>query len=279
MLRAMVRWIKAVGYLLTGQLNAARRTLDTNPHVVRAKFDEILRDKTSRIQQYKQAVSGLIAQQESKMTKVKKLTEEIGRLERLKAGALAKGKERVKAKLSQGADRAAAQQDEEYLKCLTAYNDFISTLAEKQARIEELEGDITGYGDRIKEHKIQLQGLLRDIEKVRGEAADTVADMITGKQEKEIADTLSGIAHDGTAAELQRMRQLREEVKAEARISKELAGTDTRAQEEEFLDYARKTGANAEFDALVGLDEVVAEQPATQQKGTPEREKGPALPE
>ncbi|MFH1038174.1 MAG: hypothetical protein V1789_05835 [PVC group bacterium] len=279
MFRAIARWLKAVGYLLTGQLNAARRTLDTNPHVVRAKFDEILRDKINRIQQYKQAVAGLIAQQEGKMAKVKKLTEEIERLERLKAGALAKGKERVAAIIGQGQDRSAAQGDEEYQKCLSAYNDFTSTLAEKQARIEELENDIKTYGDRIKEHKIQLQGLLRDLEKIRSEAADTVADMITGKQEKEIADTLAGIAHDGTAEELQRMRQLREEVKAEARISKELAGTDTRAQENEFLEYARKTSSNAEFDALVGLGEAPEEKAADRGEETPEMEKGPGLPE
>ncbi|MFC2171229.1 hypothetical protein ACFLU6_01200 [Acidobacteriota bacterium] len=96
---------------------------------------------------------------------------------------------------------------------------------------------------------------MRDLESLKGEAADTVADMMTASQEKEIADALTGIAKNESAEELQRMRQLRQEVKAEVKISKELAGTDTKAQEAEFLEFARTTGANDEFDALAGLSE------------------------
>ena len=81
---------------------------------------------------------------------------------------------------------------------------------------------------------MQLQQLLRDVEKVRAESADAVADVITSKQEKDIADLLAGIAKDSSSEELQKMRQLRQELKAEARISKELAGTDSKAQEAEF---------------------------------------------
>jgi len=277
MFRALGRWIKAVGYLLTGQIDSARRTLDTNPHVMRAKYEEIVREKTGRIQQYKQAVAGLIAQQEQKVQKVKTLTEDVGRLENLKAGALAKAKSRAKELLAEGRGKEDIHADPEYLKCQSAYNDFSNTLAEKQARIEELEGDVKGYGQRIAEHKIQLTSLLRDVENLRAEAADAVADVITAKEEKDISDTLSGIAKDGTSEELQRMRQLRQEVKAEARISKELAGTDSKAQEAEFLHYARSSEAKDEFDALIGLAEAV--EGAAPAKETGETESSSALPE
>jgi phage shock protein A len=253
MFKALGRWVKAVMYLFTGQIDAARRILDTNPHVIRAKYDEIAREKTSRIQQYKQAVAGLIAQQEKKMATVKSLTEEVGKLERLKAGALAKAKQRVK-QLG-GQTKEQIQEDEDYRKCLSAYNDFSSTVNEKQDRITELETDIAEYTKRVRDHKVQLQQLVRDLEQIKAESHDAVADMITAQQEKEIADTISGIAEDGTAEELQRMRQLRQEVRAEARISKEIAGTDSKAQEAEFLDYARSNSVNDEFDTLIGLAE------------------------
>ncbi|MCP4645450.1 MAG: hypothetical protein GY851_33715 [bacterium] len=253
MFRALGRWIKAVGYLMTGQIDAARRTLDTNPHVVRAKYDQIIREKTSRIHHYKQAVAGLIAQQETKVGKIRSLSEEVDKLERLRAGALAKAKMSVEKLQASGKTMDAIKTDEDYKRCLAAYNDFSSTLAEKQERIAELERDIEGYRERIGDHKVQLQSLLRDLDKLRSEAADAVADMITAKEEKEIADTISGIAKDGTAEELQRMRQLRQEVKAEARISKELAGTDSRAQEAEFLEFARQSAGSDEFDELIGL--------------------------
>ncbi len=206
MFRALGRWVKALMYLATGQIDAARRTLDTNPHVVRAKYDAIVRDKTSRIQQYKQAVAGLIAQQEKKMAKVKSLTKDVERLERLKAGALAKAKQRVQE--LKGQSKEQVQQDEDYQKCLTAFNDFSTTLSEKQERIGGLETDIQEYQKRIGDHRVQLQQLVRDLDQIKSESHDAVADMITAQQEKDLADTISGIAEDGTAEELQRLRQL-----------------------------------------------------------------------
>lgn len=277
MISALFRWAKAVGYLLTGQLDSARRTLDTNPHVMRAKYDEVIRDKTGRIHQYKQAVSGLIAQQENKIAKVKTLTAETTKLEDLKSGALAKAKQKVAQLQAQGKTEQDIKSDEEYMKCLAAYNDFSSTLLEKQAHIVELETDVKTYSEKIKDHKIQLQHLVREIDTLKAEAADAVAEIITAKQEKEIADAFSGIAEDGTEKELQRMRELRQEVKAEARISREMAGTDTRTQEAEFMEYARSTVANDEFDSLVGL--AAKTDSAAKEEKSPIAEKKTSLPE
>ena len=271
MFSAVGRWIKAVGYLLTGQIDAARRTLDTNPHVVRAKYDDIIRAKLTSIHQYKQAVAGLIAQKENKVSKVKSLTEEVEKLERLKAGSLAKAKQTVEKMQAAGKSMDEIKQDEDYLRCLTAFNDFSSTLNEKQDRIVELEKDVGDYSQRVGEHKVQLQSLLRDIDGLRAESHDAVAEMITAKEEKEIADTLSGIAKDGTSEELQRMRQLRQEVKAEATISKELAGTDTKVQEAEFLEFARQSSSANEFDALIGLAESAEGAAPVDDQGDTER--------
>lgn len=275
MFKAIGRWIKAVGYLLTGQIDSARKVLDQNPHVVRAKFDAIIQDKINQIHIYKQAVSGLIAQQENKIAKVKALTEEVANLERLKAGALAKAKQTVAALEKAGKSKEEIQASEDYKKCLTAYNDFSTTLAAKQDQIAGLEKDVAEYSKSIGDHKVQLQQLLRDVDKVKAEAADTVADVITAKQERDLADMLSGIAKDGTAEELQRLREMRQGLRAEARISKEMAGTDTKVQEAEFLEYARKSATSAEFDALIGL----AEQTATPAAPAKSAEKGSALPE
>lgn len=276
MFKAIGRWLKALGYLVTGQVDAARRTLDTNPHVIRAKFDTILDDKKARIQQYKQAVAQLIAQEQRKISTVKELGDDIERLERLKAGALAKAKQTTEKLKAAGKTADEIKADVDYQKCLAAYNDFSTTLAEKQARIIELESDIEGYAKSIGEHKVQLQALLREIEKVKQESAETVADVITAQQEREIADALSGIADDGTAEELQGLRAMRQELKAEAKISKDLSGMDARSQEAEFLEYARTTQASDEFDALLGLSE--AADTASTESAPGEAEKS-ALPE
>ena len=276
MFGAIGRWLKALAYLVTGQVDSARRTLDTNPHVMRAKYDEIIREKTARIHQYKQAVAQIIAQEQQKISKIRGLGEEIERLEKLKAGALAKAKQVTEKLKAEGKGAEQIKADEDYKRCLTAYNDFNSTLQEKTARVEELEQDVEGYRKTITDHKVQLEGLRRELDKVKSESSEAVADMITAQQEKEIADALSGIAQDGSEEELNRLRNLRQEVRAEVQISKELAGTDHKRTEEEFLEYARTTESASEFDALIGLAESVdtaepaSEKTASEKTGLPE---------
>jgi len=255
MFGAIGRWFKAVWYKLTGAMDQARRGLDTDPHVMRAKFDEIIKDKVNQIHTYKQAVATLIAQQEKKMAKVKSLTNEVQKLENLKAGALAMAKQAVAKLQGEGKTNEVVHADPNYKKCLTAYNDFAATLTEKQDHIKDLEGDIGEYDGSIANHKINLQQLQRDIEKLKSEAADAVADVITSKEETELADMINGISKDGMGKELENLRDLRHEMRAEARISREMAGTDTKVQEAEFLEYARSNTATDEFDALLGMAE------------------------
>ena len=255
MFGAIGRWFKAVWYKITGQIDQARRGLDTDPHVMRAKFDDIIKSKVNQIHTYKQAVATLIAQQEKKMAKVKTLTEEVQKLENLKAGALAMAKQAVAKLQGEGKTKEELHADPDYKKCLTAYNDFAATLTEKQDHIKDLENDIGEYDGSIANHKINLQQLQRDIEKLKSEAADAVADVITSKEETELADMINGISKDGMAKELQNMRDLRHEMRAEARVSREMAGTDSKAQEAQFLEYARSHTATDEFDSLLGVAE------------------------
>ena len=76
------------------------------------------------------------------------------------------------------------------------------------------------YDDSIANHKVNLQQLQRDIEKLKSEAADAVADVITAKEERDLADAVTGISKDGMAKELQNMRELRQKVRAEAHASR-----------------------------------------------------------
>ncbi|HBJ35230.1 MAG TPA: hypothetical protein DDZ51_10845 [Planctomycetaceae bacterium] len=49
------------------------------------------------------------------------------------------------------------------------------------------------------------------------------------------------------------MRELRQKVGAKARVSRELAGLDVKRAEADFMEFAKNSEANNEFDALIGL--------------------------
>ena len=253
MFRAIGKYFRALGYLVTGRIDKARKTLSTNPHVVQATYDRVVREKKARIQQYKDAVAKMIAQQEKKAHKLKTLTDDVNKLSRLKEGAAAKARILVKQLQAEGQSMDQIKANADYLKCMTAFNDFTSTEKEKSSHIADLEADVAEIGGSIDNHKVQLQSLLREIEKIKAESSQAVADMITAKEEEEIADMISGISKDRTNEELAELRELRQETKARARVARELAGTDTQAQEADFLEYARTSETSDEFDALIGL--------------------------
>ena len=200
MFKAIGRYFRALGYLVTGRIDEARRTLSASPAVVQATYDRVIEEKTKRIHQYKEAVGAMIAQEEKKKSALKSLSEEVNHLKKLRDGAAAMARKVVD---RHHGDVEAVKKDPEYLKTQAAFKDFSSTLAEKEARCVELEDDIKNFATNISQHKVQLQNLLREIDKIRVEKHATVAEMLTAKEEREIADMLSGISKDRTHEELQ----------------------------------------------------------------------------
>lgn len=250
MFKAIGKWLRAIGYLLTFRIDKASETLRMNPGVMSANYDRIITEKRDRINQYKDAIASMIAQEESKKQRLTTLTEEIGRLEQLRAGAAAKAK---KVAERYNGDPEQTRNDAEYQKCQAAFKDFSSTLAEKQAHADELEKDLQALMKNVEGHKIQIQSQMRDLEKLREEKHDAVAAVMSAKEEKQIADMMTGLSQDRTSEELKELRELRQKAGASARMSREMAGLDSRRAEEEFLDFAQKSAADDEFDALIGI--------------------------
>ena len=275
MFGALARFFRSIGYLLTGKVDDAGTGLRQNPQVIRAQFDRIITEKKQRIDQYKDAVARMIAQEEGKLARIKDLSEEIQRLEQLKDGAAAKAKSVVGRLKSEGKGMDAIKADADYQKCLAAFNDFSSSLEEKEKHVAELEGDVKEIQGTVNHHKVQLQSLLREIDKLKGESSATVADVITAREEQQINDMLAGVSTDRTGQELEDLREMRQRAKAGARVSREMAGTDTKVQEQEFLEYATKSQSAGEFDRLIGLAGE-ADQPAAE---SPERAEPVKLPE
>jgi len=250
MFSAIGRFFRAIKYLITGKVDNAADALSKNPTVIKATYEKVIEEKKRRINEYKDAISSMIAQEESKKKRLEGLTEEIDKLEKLKSGAAARAKAIVD---KYNGDVVAVKNDPEYLKCQSAFKDFSSTLVEKRARATEIDDDLKQLINNVNGHKTQIQSLMRDLEKIKEEKHDAVADMLSANEEKQIADMVNGITNDKTSEELQRLREMRQKAVANARVSRELAGLDAKKAENEFLEYAQKNAADDEFDALIGI--------------------------
>ena len=267
MFKAITKYVRAVFYLLTFRIDKASETLRLNPGVISANYDRIIEEKRIRLNQYKDAVSAMIAQEESKKEKLRTVTEEIGKLEKLRAGAAAKAKKLVE---QYGGNSELVKNDSEYLKCQAAFKDFSSTLAEKQKRATEIDEDLKQLVANVNGHKTQIQTLMRELDKIKEEKHDAVADVLSSSEEKQIADMMTGLSNDRTSEELRELRELRQKASANARVSRELAGMDTQRAENEFMEYAQASETDDEFDALIGLSKKETATPAQQETKIPE---------
>ncbi len=263
MFKAIGKYVRATWYFLTFRIDKAGETLQSNPGVISASYDNVISEKRNRLNQYKDAVAAMIAQEESKKDTLKNLTTEIENLEKLKTGAAAKAKKLVE---RYNGDIEAVKADPEYLKCQAAFKDFSNTLNEKRKRADELDADLKQLIANVGGHKTQIQALMRELEKLKEEKYDAVAEILSAKEEKQIADMMTGLSLDKSSEELRELRELRSKSRASARISRELAGMDSNKMEEEFLEYAQSSQSDDEFDALIGLTQKEKSEPVEKQR-------------
>ena len=254
MFSAIGRLFKAIFYAITFQFDKLTATLRTKESVIRATYDGIANAQTARIQQTKTAVAGLMRFKATKEIRMKTVSEDIDRLQKLIAGAAAKAKQRV-AQLQAGGMTTIEQfrTDAEYVRCQKAFTDFQGTLTDRRKEAESLEHELSTMDSSIGENKNMLEGMLRELDKIKQEGEETVADAAIAKQKKEISDLMTGISVDTTSKERQSMQEMRQKLKAEADISQQLAGIDHNKAEADFMQYAAASEANTEFEQLLGL--------------------------
>ncbi len=269
MFKAIGRFFRAIGHMLTGKIDAGTKGMNEDPHVVRARFDELITKKRQSILQVRNAVAGLIRNVERKRTELKSTNDEIAKKARLMSGAKA-----MAAKVAQGKGREAAQGDAEFVKCMKAYQDFKSSVELLEQRRESLEQDVIQTEQDSKGYEVQLQSLHRELQDFIDEKERSVADVAMARETRAASEAIAGIANDGTADDLRRLRESVSQAKAEAQVTSRLAGTDTARQEAEFLEMAGGMEAESEFmNEIFGAaeTEAVAEPAqAVQKEALPE---------
>lgn len=276
MFRAVARFFRAIAAVLTGKIDRAADDVSTNPDAVRAEYTNVVREKKQRLQIAMDAVAQIMALRKQAEARSERLTVDVQQKRKLLQGAAAMAKKRVEVLKAQGQTPDQIAQDPEVVKCQGAYADFKSTLETLESELVNLENQTTQYTDAVNKHRTQLEALQREITEIERESHEAVADVISSVERKRAADLISRISTDATGERLQHLRDMRTKLSSKAEISEALAGTDTAAQEAEFLKYARENVATDEFAQLVGLGPQAA--PAQAEQAEPQQKEG-KLPE
>lgn len=247
----MFKYLRALGYLLTFRINKATRTLmESNPGIMAEEFKSVIKQKAEQANVMMDAVASLVKIQEEKKQTAERLAKEIKDVSELKEGAAAMAQEVVR---RHNGNQEQVKADPEYQECYTAFEDFSSTLTEKEARFNEVQADIKNSADRVEAQKNALRSVHRELDKLRARSHEAVAEMISAQQEQRMNQMLSGIGEDKTTDRLRELEDIVSQAKAKAKVGAELAGTNTKIQEEKFKKAVRERNASSEFDKLIGL--------------------------
>jgi phage shock protein A len=257
----MGRYFRALWYLVTGRFKKAADALSENKYVMEATYDRSIEKNTGRIQTVKTNVASLIRLNEENKEKLGAKMKAQEHQAKVKAGALQMAKDRAAALQAQGKTPDQIKADAEYIKCQAGYAAADKEWKRLDGEIDEIEAKIAEREGQINQYKVELQNMQRNIDNLKEEKHEAIADVAVAQQERDIADALNGLSSDTTDQDLQAVREARKRVKAEAKVSKELAGTNARNVDNEFANYAEKAGANDEFASLIGLEQKAAPTP------------------
>jgi hypothetical protein len=261
LLRTAFYWLENLLRRLFRRRGAASSEI-AMPDAIRARYREIIDEKSRRVERYQQAVAQLMMQWQRKSASLERLGQEIQRQERAEADKLAEA-ERLVDELKAG-DLALEQirADARYQRCLGAYEQIAADLGDQRRRFTELETDAEEHLAKLQEHRARLEALAHELEELEDESADVAADLTTVQLEQEIADLRAGITSEGSERELRQLLRQFRKAKAAVRITREAADLEDAAQDAEYLEVARKVEAAKRFEESVGLEPTRAEERA-----------------
>ncbi len=264
LLRSLWQWLKGLARRLFGRRDAAAVAAEAArdmPSAIRERYDEIIGEKASRIERYKQAVTQLMTQWQAKTADLERLGREIQALERDSEAKLAEAEHLVDKLKAAGKTLEEIKGDGLYRRCRTAYEGLAADLEEKQERFAELEEDAGEHLAKIRDHEGRIDALVRELDELEDESEEIEADLATVELEAEIADLRAGISRAGSDEELRQLLRQFRKAKASVRITREAADLDAEDRDAEYLEVARKVEAARRFESSVGLGEAAPDEP------------------
>lgn len=280
LIRGFSRFWRAVVSVITLQFIKGAKRIEEDSDIVGMEYDNIIKEDRKRAKKVKDAVGGLIAQQEGCIISVERISKQIGELAEERDGALALAQERMKVLKTEGKTDDEVLQDGEVMQYQSAYADAASTVSEKEARIKDLKGRAESLEVTISEYIVQAQEIARRAEELSSEKYEAMASIEANRQLNEINELVAGISTSGSGERLARVRQVTAEAEGKARAAARVAGTDQKFQKAKLRAAAKKHVQNKDFLAGMGIKTETA-KPAVPSRKAPKAkaDKAPELTE
>lgn len=239
--RSLLRFIGAIfGQAEGGTERATDMLLTSSPDAIRNQFRKTREDSIRDYNQMRDAVAELCKIRDSKVVEMNELTNSSKQADSMMLGAIESFKK---------------TSDERYKE---AYARFAADKEKFESRLDELETEVAQQDKMIESYKGRLMSLQKDIEDLKKEEAETVADIVSSRKINELNDKLQGLSQDAQSKNLEAIREARNKAKSVAKLSNELSGTDQKEFEKKILASGKASKHLAAFEEAVKFDKVFA---------------------
>jgi phosphate uptake regulator len=250
----MFRILRAIWNKIMGMFGGVSEGIEEDPDVIAATYDASISKSRDRLTTVKQAVAKLMGIEDTKKSQLNALTTTIEKLNKVKAGSAARATSIVAAMKAQGASDEQIKGNPDIIRAQAAFNDASADLAKKLAESKTKETELHSLQGNLARMKADLQSMMRHAESLGAEKQETIADVVSAKEQAAVNALLSGVSREGTDQALERSREARRNVTNRAKLASELAGLEAGAQGNEYAEYADSGAADNEFAALIGLE-------------------------
>lgn len=252
---------------LTGGLEARRKKMGRNSHIIDQKFKNIKARKLKGADDLLQAIAELEIAKEDLSKQIRDEAIVLGNADENRQGAAALAKERAEAL---GGDRDKAMSDDEYKDHRAAYDRYNEEYEDSKKRLDGdgtemnigLRAELISMTDQIETYDRDLKAITKDAKDVDKKKAKIVADIRIGEVKERAARTQAGLDLNAEDKDLEEMERLGVEARARSSVAGRLAGSSQTAQDAKYKQAARRSTTGDSFDAMMGFKE--KDKPATE---------------
>lgn len=248
---ALMRWLGAKDYQAAGSIDNATQALQTDPNVVRASMDEVIKSKTKGIDQMITAVAELRANQATTISDKKEVDAKLVISKKLQEGAKIEFMNFGQKLLAAGQTEDQIKANPEYLRLKLQYNSAVATLGERQKRSDTLAQDIASSEEQIKTLMFNLETMQRDLKKTIESKGSLAARAAAAQSNLRAQQLIAGLSSDKTGELQQSIERAVGQLEAKAQVTAEVAGTNADRRESELLALAESHASDSELDSML----------------------------
>jgi len=215
-------------------IRAGDDLVSSSPEAIKATYATAIDEAKKRYMEMEKAVALLVRERERSEMSLSDLNKEEAELNKKLEGTL-----------------AAAQSDPDNPAHKEAGTRYLSRIKEIIERQGLLTNDLEAQSRKVEDYKAKLRSFMSEVEKLKREQGEMVAEYVSNRQVIQLEDRLKGLGETAVDESIVAIREKVANLRAQAKVATEMDKSTLTAQDETYERIGAEREAAAQFDELL----------------------------